>query len=74
MNPYEAWYEIDKAQNSVDIRMYEKLYHDKNVRSDAGLLAKVKEGLEMLYDERRQLKAREVYKVCETGKALFGWS
>ena len=74
MNPYEIWLGVDKAQNFFDIRMYEKMFHDKKIRENENLFNLIKQGLEMLYDERRELKVRKVHKVGEAGKALFGWS
>jgi hypothetical protein len=66
-HPYEYWSMRDKHINEADVRLYENLWRDKKNKN------LVKQGLELLYVERKEITSRKTHHGSKAGGCVLRW-
>ena len=66
-HPYDYWAMQDEHINKQDIKLYEGIYKNKTTKGLA------KEGLELLYVERKQIAVRKTDIGSQAGSRVLRW-
>lgn len=70
--PYSFWNDQDEYINKKDIELYEKMWRDKKITMKL-TRDLIKDGLELLYAERKQIAIRKAALRSQTPEHVIGW-